>query len=117
MPNELKHVGVLGMRWGRRKGKSSQSQDHKTAASLKKKKISELSNDELKTYNARKQLESKYKELNPSKVSSGFKKVTSVLTVVGTVTAAAATIKSAATLGKSIYEKVSKSTMLDDFVI
>ena len=65
--NELKHYGVLGMRWGRRKSASSTtltnpSKDHVRKTQLKKKKISEMTNDELKEITNRLQLEKQYND-------------------------------------------------------
>lgn len=119
MPKDIMHIGVLGMRWGRRKGRTSDSSsaDHTRVSSLKKKKLNELSNEELKTFNTRKNLEKQYKTLNPSKLASGAKTVGKVLAVIGTITAAAATIKNAAAIGKSIYDKIPKASVLEDFVI
>ena len=51
MTNSLEHFGILGMRWGRRKGKTSRSQgsaDHQRSRKLKKKRLQNMSNKELK---------------------------------------------------------------------
>lgn len=75
----LKHVGVLGMHWGKRKAaKSSRpskpsSPEHKNKEILKKKKLHEMSNAELKTLNERLQLEKSYKELTKAERSAGKK--------------------------------------------
>lgn len=75
MNKELKHYGILGMRWGRRKGGSTSSADHSTAKGLKKKRLSELSNDELKKLTTRMQLEKQYKDLkSASSPTSAAKK-------------------------------------------
>jgi hypothetical protein len=81
MRYSLQHVGVLGMKWGKRRSlkehfkdsvkqkygflskKDNASSDHKTASGLKKKKLSEMSNDELKKLTARLSLEKQYKDL------------------------------------------------------
>lgn len=66
------HYGVLGMKWGRRKSEgnsavpSAQSDDHINVASLRKKKLSQLSNAEIKAVTERLNLEKKFKEVNPS---------------------------------------------------
>lgn len=64
---KLKHFGILGMKWGRRKSRSSgsdmDSEDHKTSRSIQKKKISEMSNEELKKLTSRLQLEKQLKDL------------------------------------------------------
>lgn len=106
--DELYHYGILGQKWGRRRyqyangtltpaGKKHQkemgwSKDAKYAAKLKKKKVSEMSNEELKKYNERRNLEANYKRLNPSKVSKVTK---TALATIGT----AATIASLADMG------------------
>lgn len=82
----LEHVGILGMKWGRRKASSkssSPSSDHKVATSLKKKHLSEMSNDELKKLTTRMQLEKQYKDLSKTDISEGRKVVNEILTNVG----------------------------------
>lgn len=88
MCNELYHYGVLGMRWGVRKSRASglslsrpkrvKSEDYTRAKTLKKKKLSELTNAELKELNNRMQLESQYKNLKKQNISMGQKFVTDV---------------------------------------
>lgn len=89
--NTLYHYGVLGMRWGRRKPSSSsrittgsrkrasQSEDHIRAKSLKKKKLSQMSNAELRELNNRMQLESQYKNLKKQDISTGKKFVKDIM--------------------------------------
>lgn len=111
--NELKHYGVLGMRWGKRRAGGNHSvsvgtgvrgalkevgglvkdahtdnvvrtkallnkfkptpphADSTKVAQLRKKPISKLSNEELKTAITRMQLEKQFKELNPKTVNRG----------------------------------------------
>lgn len=87
--NTLYHHGIKGMRWGRRKSSTSsgttkskrssyQSEDHIRSRSLKKKKLSQLSNAELKELNNRMQLESQYKNLKKQNISVGQKFVKDV---------------------------------------
>lgn len=82
--NELYHHGIKGMKWGVRRyqkkdggltpaGKKRYSDDHIRAKELKKKKLSELSNAELKELNNRMNLESQYKNLKRQNVSAGRK--------------------------------------------
>lgn len=88
--NTLYHHGVKGMRWGRRKSRTSsgttmfkrssnQSEDHVRAKALKKKKLSQMSNAELKELNNRMQLESQYKNLKKQNISTGRKFVQDVM--------------------------------------
>lgn len=94
MNNELKHYGVPGMRWGVRK-KRVASEDSIKTSNIRKKKIYEMTNQELQTANNRLQLERNYKQLTQRK--SGIKKgISAFIKTAGTisaVTAAAATYK------------------------
>ena len=69
--DHLAHYGVPGMKWGSRKlvGKSTTkpSSDHKTYSSLKEKKTSELSNEELRKVADRAQLLAKHRKMNPTR--------------------------------------------------
>lgn len=69
----LEHHGILGMKWGIRRyqnpdgsltsaGKKRYSDDYNEYKQLKKKKVSSLSNEELKKVTDRMELEKKYKE-------------------------------------------------------
>lgn len=72
----LAHYGVKGMKWGRRRGESGGgsaktakktprpvSEDHAMSRELRKKRVSEMSNAELKKLNERMQLEASYDQL------------------------------------------------------
>jgi|WetSurMetagenome_2_1015567.scaffolds.fasta_scaffold10369_4 hypothetical protein len=86
MADELKHVGILGMKWGRRKSRSANSipsSDHTTARGLQKKHVSELSNDELKKLTTRLQLEKQYKDLKKTDLSFGRKLANDMLLETG----------------------------------
>ena len=82
--DELQHYGILGMRWGRRRSdkqlatarkEREKSSDFDTASKArskgKKKGLQSLSNDELQSIIRRKELEKKYRELNPGKIKRG----------------------------------------------
>lgn len=97
--NYLYHYGVLGMKWGVRRSRKkaakaerksakqrkeeSYSEDYKRVKALKKKKLYEMSNAEIRELNNRMQLETQYKDLKKKNVSKGQKFVTEVLTDVG----------------------------------
>lgn len=98
----LKHVGVLGMRWGHRRTPSS---EHVESSKLRKKKVYEMSNEELRKYNTRIELIKKYKEANPGKIKKAVKRVDGVITTIGKLSAAVGTITAAAVAGKKIYDK------------
>jgi hypothetical protein len=88
---ELLHYGVPGMKWGRRKARGaalsgrSPSADHKDARELQRKKVYELSNEELQRLTKRLDLEQKWKKANPSKIERGQKIVKQILGVGETV--------------------------------
>ena len=77
--NELYHYGVLGMKWGVRRKRNSSNVE---IAKPKKKTLSEMSDDELRSKLNRLQMEKQYKDLvrtlNPkqeSKAKTFVKKV------------------------------------------
>lgn len=97
----LNHYGVLGMKWGVRKDRvtgvkkgtptkgtkkakrsatKETSAEHKTKTATKKKKLSQLSNKDLREFNERVRLEKEFSSLTRSK---GQKIVSEILTNVG----------------------------------
>lgn len=78
----ISHVGVLGMKWGIRK-RGPASSDHTKAREIKKKHVSELSNDELRTAINRLQLEKQYKDITSASASKGQRFVSEILQRVG----------------------------------
>lgn len=95
----LQHYGVKGMKWGvrksrknrtgRKRGKRRQSSDHRTARKIKKKRLSEMSNQEINAVNRRMRLENEYRSLRSqqSVIKRGHKKVQAAVAIVGTATA------------------------------
>lgn len=101
--NELMHYGVPGMKWGvrrtpaqlgRKKTSSSKSlfgkkkskpkpktkhEPSKKETAPKKKSVKEMSDEELNAAISRLQLEQRYKELSPQKVSMGKKIAKTIL--------------------------------------
>lgn len=94
--NYLSHHGIKGMKWGVRRyqnkdgsltsagKKRSWSEDAKAAESLKKKKLNEMSNSELRKLNERQNLERTYKQMNKSHIAKGMAFVTSAAAVTST---------------------------------
>lgn len=94
----LTHSGVKGMKWGirryqnkdgsltpaGRKRYGQRSSDSEVVSKLKTKKVSELSNDELRKVNERTRLENEYSKLNPSAIKKGIAWVTATTAFLGT---------------------------------
>lgn len=121
--NDLAHVGVKGMRWGVRKGVGSpragkklkgtgQSVDARRVQKIKKKKVSQMSNEELKLLTTRMQLEQNYAKLNPSKIQRGIKAVKAVGDTINTINTVVNAKNS--TIGKVITEAMLKAKNKDD---
>lgn len=124
---ELKHYGVLGMKWGVSKGSSSSgssrkiktratyrkeqaakdlansSADHKKKKVLMKKKVSEMTNDELREVTTRLQLEKSYKDITKNQISPAKKFVRDIVLT---------TAKTSATN----YATKQANTIIDDIV-
>ena len=71
--NFLLHIGVLGMRWGHR------SADASVARDLGHKRLSELSNDEIRALATRIDLEKQYTAITARQVNPGREFVNSVM--------------------------------------
>ena len=88
---ELMHYGVLGMKWGVRRSqrqldrigrkakKNNWSDDAKSAAEIKTKKLKQMSNSELKKLNERIRLEKEYANLTKKQQSAGSKFVSDIV--------------------------------------
>lgn len=83
--NELKHYGILGMKWGRRKGKSvvSSPKHHDYLEAHTKESYKSMSTKKLKQINERLQAEKTYKELTSKQKKKGSNWVTNTLKQVG----------------------------------
>ena len=117
--NELYHYGVLGMKWGvrrspsqlghkiriKRKKKPSEPvhEDYKKAHS--KKKVSSMSDAELRNRNNRLQMERQYAQLTEKK-SRGKKIVSSIIATAGTIAAAEGAYKTYKRVGAQILDKL-----------
>ena len=88
--NELYHFGVKGMKWGVRKNRSSSDPSSSSLSKKKKrglgnisepknKSVKDMSDEELRNTIARIELENRYKDLSPKKVSAGKKFVDRVI--------------------------------------
>jgi hypothetical protein len=99
-PRVLEHYGVKGMRWGVRKdrrtsgrrrtrgGRSSlpTSKDHRRSVAIRKKRVSQMSNDELKIVLNRLRLEKEFKQLSATTMQRGRREVGKALGKAGTNT-------------------------------
>lgn len=79
---DIRHVGVLGMHWGIRK-RGPASSDFTKAREIKKRHVSELSNEELKTVINRLQLEKQYSDISQATASKGQSLLKGLLVRVG----------------------------------
>lgn len=116
--NELKHYGILGMKWGVRRseaqlarirGKSQKgnwSDDAKTAAEIKTKSVKQMSNAELKKLNERQQLEKQHEQLNPSTFKKGVAYVASATAVMATAVNLYNTSNNTVNIGKTVSNKI-----------
>lgn len=101
MGNRLQHAGIKGMKWGIRRyqnkdgtltpaGKKRYGDIHEDYAKAhSKKKVSEMSDTELRSRNNRLQMEKQYKDLT-KKTNVGKKAVQTFISTAGTITAAVA---------------------------
>ena len=96
----LEHHGIKGMHWGIRRFQNADgsltsegkdryrknwSDDAKAVSELRKKKLNEMSNAELKKLNERRNLENQYKQLNPTTLQRAIKITATTAAALGTV--------------------------------
>lgn len=127
--NVLAHYGIRGMKWGVRRyqnkdgsltaaGKKRYSGDggnagitkSTTSSSSGRKKVSEMTDDELNRAVRRLQLEQQYRQLNPEKISAGQKFVNKVA---NDVLIPAATTVARNAVQKAMQDAVSKALKTD----
>lgn len=80
----IEHYGIKGMRWGvrRKRGKGGRvSSDYSTSRKTLKKKVSQMSNEELRKLNKRLEMERKLKQVDPSIVGEGRRRVSQSMNV------------------------------------
>ena len=83
MDEYLAHYGVKGMRWGKRKG--NPSEDHKKVAAIRKKKVSEMSNAELREALNRMKMQNEYNQNSKQLRDAGRSKTKNALKTIGKV--------------------------------
>lgn len=110
-PNELKHYGVLGMKWGRRKKRYyTPSEDSNRVTRIRQKHVSEMSNQELKDVNKRLNLEKDYRSLTIKK-NLGKTAIQSFIGVAGTIVALEGASKTYERITRTAVSKIGKKAI------
>lgn len=102
--NYLAHYGVPGMKWGVRRKSRTPSADSARVKAIRKKKVYEMSNDEIRDANNRLQLERQYKDLNKKKRAK--KAVQAFVATAGTITAVTAAYGTYKKTGAQVLDKI-----------
>ena len=107
--DELQHRGVKGMKWGVRKKRTiTPSDDSVEYKRIKKKKVSEMTNAELKKHNDRANLERNYKQLNQSVISRGIAVIGAATALTGTACTLYGNSNKLVRMGKAVAGKLFK---------
>lgn len=112
----LTHAGVKGMKWGVRRyqnkdgsltpaGKKRYSEDSFRVKQIRKKKVRQMSNQELKDANNRLQLEKTYGELTKKK-NRGQQAVKAYIATAGTIAGVVAATATYAKYGNAALDKI-----------
>lgn len=99
--DELLHYGVLGMKWGRRRGRAKTKSNSSSTSNNEQPKKRRMSNKELQSRVKRLKLEQEYAKLTEVPQPQTVSKVEKLVKTAGTV---AALSKSAASIYKSLNE-------------
>lgn len=73
--SEIKHVGVLGMKWGKRKARVADSSDHTSFSTIKKKKLKNMTDEELNTVLKRARLVKEYRSTHLARGGKQIRKM------------------------------------------
>lgn len=118
MPDDaLMHYGVLGMKWGKRRGNSGGgSTDYKRARRDQAKGTKNLSDNALKKLVNRQNLEQQYARMNPSAAKRGAAKVKGLIAAGGTAIAVYNMVqspagKAAVKMGKTYIHRLTQKAI------
>lgn len=103
MGGSLNHYGILGMKWGRRKGASKKT--------LGKARVKKMSNEQLRSKIERINLENKYASLTYAKKSKGRKMIESGLEKHGDKLIGAALATGTAYATKKLFSMYAKNRL------